>query len=100
MDKWHQIWSIRAVGGGRVVIATCVHGKSHVLHRCMNMFIKEKEHVLGIDTNPRAWLLYPVDIGRFYKPHRNAVPKEYTKKTNEDTEKESLQIATPANDTN
>ena len=66
----------------------------------MSIFIKEKECALGIDANPRAQPFYPADIGRFYKPRGNTIQEEHTKKTNEDTEKDSLQPAMLANVTN
>lgn len=56
----------------------------------MNIFIKEKEHALGIDMNPRARPVCPVGIGKYYKPNGNAENKANESAQN-DTNEESYQ---------
>ena len=44
----------------------------------MNIFIKEKEHALGIDLNLKARSFYSANIERFCKPHMNTEQEEDT----------------------
>ena len=63
------------------------------LFLCTNI-IKEKEHVLGINVNPRARPFYPADIRKFWKTNMNAENK-IENIPNSDIKKESKKTILP-----
>ena len=46
--------------------------------KCMNIFIEEKEYVLGVDAYLRARPFYPEGIRRFFKTNVNTKTKQKT----------------------